>query len=249
MRARRLLAAGLLAGTALVSCSNPLARQYEYDEQLYLAVDGSATVIVNASLPALVALRGLAIDPSIDGATDRAGLRRLVESGGCTVTNVGRFWTRHGRRFAQIRITTEDVGTLSKCGLLSWSSYMLAPKGELLRFTQTVGASSPRDPGAVNWDGSEIVGFKLHLPSRIREHNVKKLDGTNGTVERGNILTWEQRLADRRAGTPIAMAVDMDSTSILYTTVWLFAGAFAAAVFVLVTIIWLTIRRGRRQKL
>ena len=38
----------------------------------------------------------------------------------------------------------------------------------------------------------------------------------------------------------------MDATSILYTTLWLFAGAFAAAVVVLCLIVWWTVRRGRR---
>jgi hypothetical protein len=40
----------------------------------------------------------------------------------------------------------------------------------------------------------------------------------------------------------------MDSESILYRTLWLFAGAFAAAVLVLVTLIWLTMRRARRRQ-
>ena len=101
----------------------------------------------------------------------------------------------------------------------------------------------------MNWDGSELVAFKLHLPSRIRLHNVKKLDGANGDAERGNILTWEQTLADRRAGKPIDMDVRMDSTSILYTTLWLFAGAFAAAVLVLVRSSGSRFRRGRKAKL
>jgi hypothetical protein len=39
----------------------------------------------------------------------------------------------------------------------------------------------------------------------------------------------------------------MDRQSILYTTLWLFAGAFAAAVLLLCGIIWLTIRKGARE--
>ena len=79
---------------------------------------------------------------------------------------------------------------------------------------------------------------------------MKRLDdGANGTVDRGNILTWEQRLTDRRAGTPIEMDVRMDAQSILYHTLWLFGGAFVAAVLALALIVWLTVRRGRRQAL
>ena len=83
------------------------------------------------------------------------------------------------------------------------------------------------DPGPVNWDGSELVAFKLHLPSKITFHNVRRLaDNSPGEFERGNILTWEQRLADRRAGTPIDIQVHMERESILYRTLWLFGGSF-----------------------
>jgi hypothetical protein len=39
----------------------------------------------------------------------------------------------------------------------------------------------------------------------------------------------------------------MDAESILYRTLWLFAGAFLAAVLVIVGLVWLTIRRARRR--
>jgi len=252
MRARLRLAACVLAAATVAACSNPLGRQYEYDEQTYLAVDGSATVVVNSSLPALVALRGASLDPKPDGSADRDAIRQMYQSAGCTVDKVGRFWYRRGRRFVQVQVSTNDVRTLSKCALLSWSAYSLGPDDEApggLRFQQTVSPPAGKDPGTVNWDGSELMAFKLHAPSKIRFQNVKKLDGTNGSTERGNILTWEQTLADRSAGKPIDMVVRMEATSILYTTVWLFVGAFAAAVLVLVLLIWLTIRRGRKAKL
>jgi hypothetical protein len=257
MRAWLRLAAGLLAAAAISACSNPLGRQYEYDEQTYLSVDGSAVVVVNTSLPALVALRGAAIDPSADGTADRDGIRRLYEAAGCSVNKVGRFWYRGGRRFVQVEVESKDLGALSKCALLSWSAYSLAREdnpaedqaGPALRYRQTVQAAAGGNPGTVNWDGSELIAFKLHVPSRIRWQNVRRLDGATGTTERGNILTWEQRLADRLAGKPIEMHVVMDQTSILYTTIWLFVGAFGAAVAVLGAAILLTVRRGRKQKL
>jgi hypothetical protein len=177
-------------------------------------------------------------------------VRRVFESAGCQVDNVSRFWTRSGRRFVQVTVEAGHVSRLPACAPLAWSSYALDPVGGGgLRYRQQVGAGSAVDPGAVNWQGGELVAFKLHLPSRIREHNVKLLDGTNGTIERGNILTWAQTLADRRAGKPIAIDVTMDEASILHTTLWLFAGAFAAAVALLVVIIWLVIRKGRRVRL
>jgi hypothetical protein len=252
MRARvRLALAGLLLFTIAAACRNPLGREYEYEEQLYLQVNGSATVIVDASIPSLVALRGLAFDTSFATRPDRAAIRKVVEAGGCPAVTVGQPWTRHGRRFVQIRIATKDVRTLAGCALLSWSTYALDPDPEsrdTLRYRQTVGAAANGNPGDPKWTGKELVGFKLHMPSKITLHNVKLLDtGENGTVERGNILTYEQRLTDRRAGTPLEMNVEMGSQSILYHTLFLFAGAFAAAVVALAVTVWLTVRHGRRQ--
>ena len=51
--------------------SGGLGGQYEYEEEIYLELDGSATVVVNASIPALVALRGLPLDPNPEARIDR----------------------------------------------------------------------------------------------------------------------------------------------------------------------------------
>ena len=60
--ATRALIAMAIAAMSACSTWNPFAAHYEYEEQVYLTVDGRATVVVDASLPALVALRGVAID-------------------------------------------------------------------------------------------------------------------------------------------------------------------------------------------
>ena len=125
MRVRVVGAAAVVLVLIAAACSNPLGRQYQYEEQLYLRVDGAATVVIDSSIPALVALRGVALDPSASARLDRQDLRAKFEAAGCTVDNVGQPWRRRGRRFIQIRIDTADVRTLSKCGLLSWSSYAL----------------------------------------------------------------------------------------------------------------------------
>ena len=242
----RVLAAALavlVIGLA-TACRNPFGRQYEYEEQMYLSVDGSATVTINASIPALVALRGLPVDASMD----RNALREMVERAGCAAPRVGRPWTRQGRRFAQIRLAVDDVTGGGACGLLAWSSYRFEIEQGVIRYRQVLGPAAGGDPGAVNWDGGEIVGFKLHLPSRILFHNVKRLeDGSNGAPERGNILAWEQYLTDRRASRPLEMEVRMEAQSILFHAVRLFLGALIAAIAVLAGIVWFVIRRGRRR--
>lgn len=235
---------------AAVGCRNPLGRQYEYEEQLYLGVDGEAQVVIDTSIPALVALRGVPIDPASRVQIDRDQVRRLFSVAGCSNVRVGQSWIRRGRRFVQIRVTAPNVKDLDACGPLSWASHTFERDGDVIHYRQIVGPSASGNPGAVNWDGSELVAFRLHLPSKIIFQNVKRLeDGSNGTTERGNILTWEQRLSDRRAGAPVEMEVRMDSESILYRTLWLFAGAFLAAVIVLMLLIWMTMRRAKRGQL
>jgi len=248
----------VLAAVVVSGCANPFGRQYEYEEQYYLNTNGKVTVTVDASIPALVALRGLALDPSPAGHTDRQQIRKLYEDAGCRVTRLPDPWRRDGRRFIQVSIQSDDVRELAKCTPLSWSTYSglvpeEGPVGALgavphVRYQQTVGAATPGDPGAVNWTGGEIVAVKLHLPSRILDHNARDIvSHLPREQERGNILTWEQRLSDRRAGTPIVIDVKMDPQSILFRTLWLFAGAFGAALFAMAVVIWLVMRRGRKS--
>jgi hypothetical protein len=249
MRVRMRAAAVCAVLVAMTACSNPLGRRYEYEEQLYLDLSGSATVIVDASVAALVALRAARLDPDPAARIDQEGVRRLFASSGCDVVRVGQPWRVDGRRFIQVRLQAADVQALSRCSLLAWSSYSLAHDADgNFSYEQKVGASTSGTLPSVNWDGSEVVAFKLHLPSRILFQNVRRLDnGEPGSTERGNILTWEQTLADRRAGKPIDIQVRLAPQSILYQTLWIFAGSFVAAVIVLGAIIWWTVRRGRRK--
>ena len=83
------LLAVVLALTAALGCGNPFGRQYEYEEQLYLSVDGSATVVVDASIAALVALRGLPLDPSPATPVDRDRVASLFAGQGCEDVRVG----------------------------------------------------------------------------------------------------------------------------------------------------------------
>jgi len=258
-RLRAALAAIMLAAAA-AACGvrGPLGTEYEYEEDLTISMDGSATVVVNASIVALDALRGMALDPDPAARTDqlRDQVRALYES---PYTTVGRIstWTRRGRRFVGIRVAVRDIRSLSKATPFSWSTYELRTERDQVRFRQTL--SKPSAPGRPPpaWRGDELVAFRLHLPARIRFQNSRYLDGGESRpASRGNIITWEQRLQQRLEGKPIAYAEDrtpdvmearMDRESILYRTLWLFGIAFAAALLVLAGLIWLTMRKGRDE--
>lgn len=229
--------------------SGIFGRQYEYEESLRVSLDGSASLTINASVAALAALRGLDVDPQRTP-VDRDRIRAAYESPVTTVTSIPRSWHRRGREFVQINLQVDDVRRLHEAEPLSWSRYELFEQDGQHRFRQTVGASALR-PGTlqnVGWTGQEIVAFRLHLPSRILEHNARDLEGDEPTgIGRGNILAWEQHLSDRLEGRPITVGVRMESQSILYLTLWLFAGAFALAVLTILSLVWWTVRRGRNE--
>lgn len=251
-RAAALAAVLLLAALGEVACgstSGIFGKQYEYEEDLTVSLDGSATVVVNTSLAALVALRGVEIDTSPSGRMDNDRLRAAYSSPVTEVTRVSRPWRRAGRRFVQIRVEVQDIRRLHEAGPFAWSRYDLRQENGASIFTQQVGRSAFKAGTLQNvgWKGSEIVGFRLHLPSKVRWHNSRDLQKNEPLgVERGNILGWEQHLADRLDGKPLDIRVEMESQSILYRTLWLFAGAFLAAVTLLVLLIWWTIRKGRQ---
>jgi hypothetical protein len=224
---------------ALAGCRALIPRQYEYEEELYLALDGTATMYVNGSVPALVALRGLDLDPG--ARVDRERVRRLYES---PVTHVTRVSTsrRAGRRFVHLRVAVTDVRRLSEVAPFAWSAYRLERTPEEYVYTQAVGAPAGKDVGDVGWNGSEVVAFRMHLPSRIRYH-----DAPSKQVERGNILTWEQTLADRLAGRPLHIEARLDTQSILYRTLWLFGLMIVLVLSLFAALLWWILRRAREH--
>jgi hypothetical protein len=241
---RRATAAATLLGAlalAVAACGGGglFGREYEYEEEIYLKVDGSATVVVNSSLAALSALRGA---PSFDdgsGGVDREAVRRFFASPVTEVGRVSKPWERHGRKFVQVRVFTEDIRTLSKSVPFAWSTYAFAERGETVTFVQAIGPSTlPNAAGP--WQGNEVVAVRLHVPAKIQFHNAP-----SKTVERGNIVVWEQPLADRLAGKPLSIEARMDTESILYRTLWLFGVMIVVVVTLFAGLLWWIVRKGR----
>jgi hypothetical protein len=236
-------AAVLVLALVAVSCGagpGSLVRHYEYEEEMYLALDGSADLIVNASVPALVALRGLDLDPDPAARLDRDALRAMYEGPGVDVRRVSRPWRRQGRRFVQVRVRIDDVRRLGEVPAFAWAEYALQRRGETYVYSQQLGEPAG---GAVPdgvWTGNELVAFRMHLPSKIRFHNAP-----TKTVERGNILRWEQTLAERLAGAPLALEVRMETASILHATLTIFVLSVGAALLVVAGLVWWVVRKGR----
>ena len=140
-------------------------------------------------------------------------------------------WTKSGRRFVGVRMRIPDIRALPKAAPFAWSSYDLHQEDGHHVWRHTLGAPAPSARSKVDagWKGDELVGFRVHLPSRVLFYNARDVEDPSRirTIDRGNIITWEQRLADRLENQPIAWADDrtpgvmeirMDSQSILYRT-------------------------------
>ncbi len=246
---RGLLLSVTIAHGLAAACGGGLfGKVYEYEEDVTLSLDGSAEISVNASAPALAALRGLnlSMDPAVR--LDRDAVRAAYQTPVAQVTRVSRPWRRQGRRFVQIRLYVPDIRKLSQAAPFAWATYELGEKEGLVVYKQSLGPSALR-PGTLQkavWPGGELIAVRLHLPSKIVWHNARDLETNQpSTIARGNILSWEQALTDRLDGRPMAVEVRMDRQSILHRTLWLFAGAFASAVLVLAGLIWWTMRKGR----
>jgi hypothetical protein len=183
-------------------------QQFEYEEEIYLDVDGTATVNVNASVASLVALRGARLPLDPQARLDRQQLRDFFSSPGSRVTRIN-FSRRQGRRFVHLAIDVDDIRRLPTSAPFAWSTYRLDRQGDVMEFRHTVGKAAGLDAPQVGWRGDEMVRFRVHVPSEIPFHN------SPGGVERGNILTWAQPLAERAEGVPLDMQFQMEPESIL----------------------------------
>jgi hypothetical protein len=230
-------AAVVLSMLTAVSCSSILSVKYEYDEEVYLDLDGSATIYVNASVPALVALRGAPLDVDPRARLDRNDVRAFFAS---PVTEVVSVTTsrRDNRRYVHVRVDVDDLRRLHEAPAFAWSRYSLESQDAVTVFRQQIGASAGRDVGDVGWSGSELTAFRMHLPSRVPFHNAPSRE-----VERGNIIRWEQPLAARMRGEPITMEVHLENESILAQTLSLFALTATAALAALGLAVWMVMRR------
>jgi hypothetical protein len=112
-RTWRSAAIALAAAVALMlaGCggASGLFRQYEYEEDIYLSLDGTATIYVNSSVAALDALRG----------------RRSMQSGGASIAMRPRLYSAgHACQAKSLSRAAQDAGS-STFGSTSTTSAQL----------------------------------------------------------------------------------------------------------------------------
>ena len=184
-----------------------------------------------------MALRGFDLDVNPRARLDLDTIRSLYQTPVTDVVNATGS-RRDNRRYVHLRIEVNDIRRLAEAPPFAWSRYELAGAGELLRFRQQVGPATGRPVEHAGWAGDELVAFRLHLPSRVLFHN------SPAGIERGNIIVWEQSLADRVKGQPLAIEAHVEPQSILIRTLTLFAITIGLALATFALAIWWVIRKG-----
>lgn len=225
------LALILLLAAGLRSCL-----RYEYEHEFWLEVDGSGRVNVTGRPDLWAAFKGLT--PGGDEDALRQGARDLFARSGLHVRRV-ELIHRRGRAYLYVSARFDDVNRLGGTAAFPDLRIALHPDGERLRLEgQWQRPASARAAA----DGDGLMAVRFHLPSKIYRH-----ENAHDGLERGNILGWRQEVAPALAGRGLAFGALMDTRSIFYSTVGLFAGAVLAALGLLGLIVYFVRRKGQRE--
>jgi hypothetical protein len=224
------LAATLFLAAGLHGCLT-----YEYEHEFWLRVDGSGTVNVTGRPALFLAFKGL-VTPT-DEAASREAARQLFERAGLRVRRVT-LTHREGRAYLFVSADFADINKLTGSPAFPDLRIALSRAGDNLRLDG--GWVRPGPPPEVQ-ERDGLMAVRFHLPSKIYEHK----SATDG-VERGNIVCWRQDVAAGLKGERLEFGAVMDSRSILFSTVTLFAGAMALATLILGGGLYLVARHGRK---
>ena len=213
---------------------------YEYEHEFWLRTDGSGSVFVTGRPALWVAFKGLGRVDDPEGTATREAARAFFEKAGLRVNRVT-LTRRRGQRYLFVSADFDDVNKLSASGAFPDLDIALRREGQRLRLA---GAWRP-PPGSPPLPAGHregLLAVRFHLPSKVYLH-----DNAADGVERGNIVSWRQEVAEAQAGRPVAFGGLMDDRSILFSTVILFGSAIGLALLILISVFAVITHRGRKQ--
>jgi hypothetical protein len=204
---------------------------YEYEEEVFLEVDGSGEMRMSGSTVAVAALHGL------DEASV-ASAKALFEGEGVEILSA--LETERDRRaFVHVEARFTDWEHLCRLPAFRGRSCRLAKGAEDLALELSLPSPTAALPPGP--DPQAILALRYHFPGTIRHHN------SPGDIERGNILSWKRTLREHFAGRPLDLAVRFDRRTILAATARVMGLALGLVVTSIATAIWVMVRKGRRQ--
>lgn len=228
-----------LAALALLAAGLRGCVVYEYEHEFWLKVDGSGSVYVTGRPELWRAFKGLQADGD-DADALRKAARDLFERAGLRVRKVT-LTHRRGRPYLFLSANFDDVNALAGTPAFPDLQIALRPRDGHLRLEGRW--SRPPVPPGPPVDGFGLMAVRFHLPSKVYGH-----DNASLGVERGNIVSWRQDVARALAGNALAFGATIDSRSILWSTVGLFATAIATGLGIIAVALFVVFRRGRKAE-
>jgi hypothetical protein len=213
--------------------------RYEYEHEWWLNTDGSGALHVTGQPALWAAFKGLGSVEDPSQTISRNALRQLFEISGLRVRRVTR--TEHGGNvYLFVSADFDDVNSLSGTPAFPDMTLHLRRVGD--RLVLDGAWLRPDTYRPLPTEPPEgLMAVRFHLPSKVKEHK-NAFEG----VERGNIVSWRQSVAQAIDGRPLRFGAVMDRQSILLATLKLFVGAILAAALVIATLLALAYRRGKR---
>jgi hypothetical protein len=204
---------------------------YEYEEELFLEIDGSGEIRMSGSAAAVAALHEL------DEATPE-NAKSLFEGEGVEILSTIAT-ERERRRFVHVEARFSDWADLCRVPAFRGRGCRLAKEEEGLALELSF--PTPRSPAPEGLDPQALLALRVHFPSTIRHHN------SPGDIERGNILSWKRTLREHFAGRPLDLEVRFDRRTVLAAALWVMALALGFVLASIATALWVMVRKGRRQ--
>jgi hypothetical protein len=205
---------------------------YEYEEEVFLEVDGSGRLRVSGSTEILAALHDAA-----DGGV--SAMRSRFDGSGLAIDSV-RETERQGRKFVHVQ------GTFS-----SWNELCAHPayRHRECRLEQDADGElelhlNLPSPGRSIPEGippDAVVALRFHFPSTVRFHN------SSSGIERGNIIGWERPVIEHFESTALAVVARFERRSVLATTAAVLGAAVAVVLLSVASMLIWMVRKGRRQ--
>lgn len=220
--------AGALASTGCAT--------YEYEEEIFLEVDGSGRIRVSGSSEILTALHEL---DRTGASSTAAAMSSRFDAPGLEIESV-RETERDGRRFVHVQGTFAAWNGLCRHPAFAERDCRLeSTDDEALQLLFGLPASPTSLPDGVDDDAP--LALRFHFPSTVSYHN------SPGGIERGNIIEWERTAAEHFGGADLVVEATFERRSVLATTVVVLGMAIAAVVLSVALALFLMVRKGRRQ--
>lgn len=203
---------------------------YEYEEEIFLEMDGSGRFRISGSCEALGALLPLG-----EVSTDR--VRSYFDEPHIELESV-RKTERDGRNFIHVGGRFSDWNRLCDHPAFSGRDCSLSEGPEFLELESTI--PRPKNTSYPS-DAEASIAFRFHFPSTVRFHNSRY------GIERGNIVRWQRTMNEHLRGDPLRIRVRFEKRSVLETTVLVLLTAAGLVAVAVTSVIVLMVRKGRRQ--